>query len=201
MKLSEIRIIRSVLGEVKGGAWPVFLLKCWRKSRSLFRQSRWNTGPGAETDFVKRLALAAAMYKQLSVEVGKESAFDIVGRIVVQIGFEEQCVHASLMEGTWDAEFARLESFHDLMDEKGGPRFNTRTFLKREGGICHFHVTRCVFRDFFASVDALELTKLFCEVDRMFFTTEFPSVKFHRNGSWENTMAYGKKFCEFVFEA
>ena len=141
------------------------------------------------------------MYKELTAKYSEDMAFDIVRRIVVQIGFEEQSVHASNMEGNWETEFARLEAFHDLMDEKGGPRFNTRTFLQREENLCHFQVTRCVFHDFFYSIDVPELTRLFCEVDRVFFTTEFPSVKFHRNGSWENTIAYGKEFCEFVFEA
>ena len=201
LKVSEIRIIQSVLGDFIGRVWFVFLLSCWRKARSLFKNTKWDLESGPETRFVKRLALAAAMYRELTLKFGRETAFDIVQRIVVQIGFEEQSVNASQMRGTWDTEFSRLDAFHNLMDEKGGPRFNTRTFLQRDRNLCHFRVTRCVFYDFFSSIDVPELTKLFCEVDRVFFTTEFPSVKFHRNGSWENTIAFGKDFCEFIFEA
>lgn len=201
MKVSEIKIVRSVLGDVKGRMWFVFLLSCWRKARSLFKKTRWSMEPGPEAQFVKRLALAAAMYKKLTENFQKEEAFDIVRRIVVQIGFEEQSENASQMHGAWDTEFSRLDAFHNLMDVKGGPRFNTRTFLQRDESLCHFRVTRCVFHDFFGSVDVPELARLFCEVDRVFFTTEFPSVRFHRNGSWENTIAYGREFCEFIFEA
>ncbi len=201
MKVSEIRIIRSVLGDTIGRMWFASLLTCWRKARSIFKNTKWNLEPGPEAQFVRRLALATAMYKELTDKFGSETAFEIVQRIVVQIGFEEQSVNASQMHGTWDTEFSRLEAFHDLMDEKGGPRFNTRTFLQRDERLCHFRVTRCVFHDFFSSVEASELTRLFCEVDRVFFTTEFPSVKFHRNGSWENTIAFGRDFCEFIFEA
>ena len=200
MKLSEIRIIRSILGKVIGRIWFLFVLSCLRKARSLFKNTKWGLEHGPEAQFVKRLTLAAAIYKELTVKFGKETAFDIVQRIVVKIGFEEQSANASQMSGIWDTEFSRLDAFHELMDEKGGPRFNTRTFLQRDDNLCHFRVTRCVFHDFFKSVGVPELTKLFCEVDRVFFTTEFPSVKFHRNGSWENTIAYGKEFCEFIFE-
>lgn len=200
LKISEIKIIRSVLGDVLGRTWFVSLLSCWRNARSLFKDTKWKSEPGPEAQFVKRLTLAAAMYNKLSTKLGKDSAFDIVHRIVVQIGFEEQSVHVSQMKGVWETEFARLETFHDLMDTKGGPRFNTRTFLKRNGTLTHFRVTRCVFHDFFKSIGVPELTRLFCEVDRVFFTTEFSSVKFHRNGSWENTIAFGKDFCEFIFE-
>ena len=97
-----------------------------------------------------------------------------VRKIIVPIGVEEQSIHASNMQGPWASEYARLEAFHDLMDEKGGPRFNTRIFLRRDESVCHFNITRCVFHDFFSSVGTPELTRLFCEVDRVFFTGEFP---------------------------
>ncbi len=35
-----------------------------------------------------------------------------------------------------------------------------------------------------------ELTKIFYEVDKEFFPKAFPEFKFHRNGSWENTIVW-----------
>jgi hypothetical protein len=45
-----------------------------------------------------------------------------------------------------------------------------------------------------------ELTQLFCEVDIEFFSQAFPEFKFHRGDSVENTVAYGKDHCDFIFE-
>jgi hypothetical protein len=66
--------------------------------------------------------------------------------------------------------------------------------------MCHFAITRCVFNDFFTAVGTPELTRLFCDVDRRFFPEAFPGLRFHRGGSWENTIACGQDHCEFVFE-
>jgi hypothetical protein len=201
LKLSEIRTSGSVLGAVYGPSWPLVLIRCQREAGRIFRASRWSRQPGPEAQFVQRLTLAAAIYQKLLQKFEKDEAFDIVKRIIVPIGTKEQFEHASKMTNDWKDEMARLEAFHDLMDVKGGPRFNTRIFLERTSRICHFQITRCVFFDFFSEIGLPELTKLFCEVDRVFFPAEFPKIKFHRNGSWENTIAYGKDHCEFVFES
>jgi len=99
-----------------------------------------------------------------------------------------------------DAGMERLMAFNNLMDQKGAPRFNKREYVKQDENICHFLITRCVFNDFFAETGTSELTKLFCEVDHRFFPEAFPDFRFHRGDSWENTIAYGKDHCEFVFE-
>ncbi len=201
LKISEIKTIHSGLRDTIGRSWFFFLIRGWRNARVLFKSTKWGLEHSPEAKFVQRLALVAAMYKMLTVRMDKDEAFDVIRRIVVKIGFDEQSIHARKLGHSWKTEFDRLEAFHDLMDMKGGPRFNTRTFLQRDEDVCHFRITRCVFYDFFKSVDVPGLARLFCEVDRVFFTTEFPSVRFHRNGSWENTIAYGNEFCEFIFEA
>jgi hypothetical protein len=94
----------------------------------------------------------------------------------------------------------RLRSFNDLMDLVGTPRFNRREYIKQDDNMCHFIITRCVFSDFFNEVGTPELTRAFCEVDRRFFPEAFPGLRFHRSGTWENTIAYGRDHCEFVFE-
>jgi hypothetical protein len=104
------------------------------------------------------------------------------------------------METPEQGGMARLMAFHDLMDDRGAPRFNTRIYKEKTASRCHFVITRCVFMDFFAAVNAPELTRFFCEVDRRFFPDAFPDIGFHRGDTWENTIAYGKPECEFVFE-
>ena len=131
----------------------------------------------------------------------QDEAMKLMQEMLVTIGCQEQWGHLQAMEVRESAsEMERLSAFHELMDHKGGPRFNSRTFIRDDNDICQFRITRCVFYDFFSAVGAAELTRAFCEVDRRFFSAAFPGVAFHRGGSWENTIAYGKQTCEFVFE-
>jgi hypothetical protein len=48
------------------------------------------------------------------------------------------------------------------------------------------------------ALGTLELARLICEVDRVFFAEAFPELAFSRGDSWENTMAYGKPACELM---
>ena len=94
----------------------------------------------------------------------------------------------------------KLTVFNNIMSKKGIAKFNKLEYIRQDEDICHFIIRRCVFHDFFTEVGVPELTKLFCEVDKVFFSKAFPEFEFHRNGSWENTIAHGKDYCDFVFE-
>ena len=120
--------------------------------------------------------------------------------ILVPIGCAEQWDHLSAIDVAGKSPMDQLRAFNERMDEQGGPRFNVREVLRQDDEICHFTITRCVFYDFFAESGTPELTELFCEVDRRFFPEAFPGLRFHRGGSWDNTIAYGDDHCEFVFE-
>ena len=121
-------------------------------------------------------------------------------KLLVTLGCEEQWSHLNSLDLKGKGPMEKLMAFNNLMDEKGAPQFNKREYLKRNNTICHFIIKRCIFKDFFTEVEMAELTKLFCEVDKEFFPKAFPEFEFSRNGSCENTIAYGKDHCEFVFE-
>lgn len=193
-------IIKSVLRQEIGRTWPLFLLSCLLKRKGLFSNTRWAKNPGAEAAFAKRLALIASVYRALIEKSGREKAFSIIKEIVVPVGCSEQWTHFHSLGLSQEQGMGRLMKFHNLMDRKGAPQFNTRDYIKRNNTTCHFIITRCVFNDFFTEVGFPELTKLFCEVDTEFFPNAFPEFSFHRDGSWENTIAYGKVQCEFIFE-
>lgn len=120
--------------------------------------------------------------------------------LLVSIGCNEQWEHLKSVDVPEGAGMARLMGFNERMDRKGTPRFNKREYVKQDERICHFLITRCLFHDFFTEAGTPELTKVFCEVDRRFFPEAFPGFRFHRGDSWENTIAYGKDHCEFIFE-
>lgn len=50
----------------------------------------------------------------------------------------------------------------------------------------------------FTAAGTPELTRLICDVDRVFFAQAFPEFTFSRSDSWENTIAYGRPRCAFM---
>ena len=200
MKIEEIKIIKSVLSKEMGGSWPVFLIKCLFRNKSIFNKSHWSKSEGSESEYVRRLSFASAVYLELQTKFGKEKAFEIIKNILIPIGYNAQWEHFQSLEVSGKKPMKKLMAFNDLMDRKGAPQFNKRIYKKQDDNICHFVIKRCVFKDFFTEVGTPELTKLFCEVDREFFPKAFPEFEFHRGSSWENTIAYEKDHCEFIFE-
>jgi hypothetical protein len=202
MKIQDALTTRAILREELEAQWPIMLLKAAKMSGALFRQTHWVGSGGTEASFVRRLAFPAAVYFQMRdmARIGKERALRIVERMTLDVGCREQWSHMKSMRTAERSGMARLMAFHDLMDEWGAPRFNTRIYKEKTDSRCHFVISRCVFMDFFTEVGAPELTKCFCKVDRRFFPDAFPDFKFHRGDSWENKIAYGKSQCEFVFE-
>ena len=202
MKIQDALVVRAVLRKDLGAQWPIVLLKAVGKSRALFRRTDWATSGGAEASFVRRLALPAAIYS-LILDIprfGKEDALRIAGGLILEAGCREQWDHLESIETPERGGMARLMAFHDLMDDRGAPQFNTRIYREKTASRCHFVITRCVFVDFLSTVNAPELARFFCKVDRRFFPDAFPDFEFHRGDTWENTIAYGKPECEFVFE-
>jgi hypothetical protein len=200
MKLKESQIIKSILSASIGWSWPVVLLKALARKNAVFSKTRWSNTRGSESEFVKRISVALPLYVELRERIGREEAFEVMEELLVSIGCNEQWGHLNSMDVAQGAGMERLMAFNKLMDQKGAPRFNRREYVKQDENICHFLITRCLFNDFFTEAGTPELTKLFCEVDRRFFPEAFPDFRFHRGDSWENTIAYGKDHCEFVFE-
>ena len=199
MKHSESKIVRSVLRNEVGLSWIPLLVKSFTRKRAVFNNSHWANLEGAESEFTKRLSFASALYLELRNKLHKEKAFEIMRKILLPVGCNEQWKHLRTMENR-ENPMENLMGFNDLMDKAGTPRFNTREYLKQNDSVCHFVITRCIFHDFFSEAGRPELTKLFCEIDRVFFPKAFPDFEFHRGNSWENTIAYGKDRCEFIFQ-
>jgi len=200
MKLKEIQNIKSALSVSIGWSWPFVLLKVLAKKNALFSKTRWAKTGGLETKFIKRVSVAPALYVELGKWIGRDKAFEVLDELLVSIGCNEQWDHLNSMDVAEIVGMERLKAFNNLMDQKGAPRFNKREYIRQDEDTCHFLITRCVFYDYFSETGTPELTKLFCEVDRRFFPEAFPDFSFHRGGSWDNTIAYGKDHCEFVFE-
>jgi hypothetical protein len=47
----------------------------------------------------------------------------------------------------------------------------------------------------------LDAQQAIAEATREYWPQAAPEFRFHRGDSWENTIAYGKEHCEFIFES
>lgn len=200
IKKQKNLIIKNVLKKELGWTWLFFLVKCLILSKNLFNKSKWGKINNKESEFLKPYTIIIILYTKLKKKFDKDKAFEIMRNIVIPVGCIQQ---NTLLDETGlsdDDPMKRLMAFNNLMDIKGATQFNVREYIKKDKNTCHFKIKRCVYKDFFDSFGVAELTKLFCEVDKEFFLPAFPNFKVHRGGSWENTLAYGKSECDFIFE-
>jgi L-2-amino-thiazoline-4-carboxylic acid hydrolase len=200
MKYKEVRIAIPVLSKEIGWSWPIFLFVILSRKNDIFIKTHWHRVKGAESNFMKRLPIISAMYLELINRYNKEKALEIMKKVIVPIGLNESMTEFRSLHISEENQIKLLMRYLDLVDETGAGRFCIREYPEKTNNICHRVVTKCPFHTFFLEAGTPELTKYFCEVDQFFYAKAFPELNFHRGSSWENTIAYGKDHCEFVFE-
>ncbi len=200
IKKQKSLIVKTILKKELGFKWLFFLIKCSIRSKGIFRKSKWGKIENSESNFLKSYAVVAMLYLELKEIFDQDKAFKIMRDIVVPVGCIQQNALLAETNTSDDESMKKLMAFNNLMDKKGATQFNQREYVKKEDNICYFKIKRCVYKDFFDSLKIPEITKLFCEVDKDFFIPAFPNFNVHRGSSWENTLAYGKNECDFIFE-
>ena len=200
MKFSEINIIRGVLKKELGLQWLPLLVKCQIKKGGVFKQTKWAKETSIESRLAKRLSISTAIYLELSRIFDRDKAFEVMRKILVPIGTNEQLDNLDKWGVSEKSGMDKLLSFYDAMGKGGIGQFVQRTITEKNDKTMSFEVRNCFFNRFYQETGAPELTKLFCEVDIEFFSRAFPEFKFHRGDSLENTVAYGKDHCNFIFE-
>jgi len=200
MRFSEMSIIKRVLQKELGWSWPVFLIKCLIEKRRIYNQTHWAKETGVESEFAKRISLSTAVYQGLARRVGKDKAFKIMRGIIVPIGTREQLDNLDKWGVAQKNGMEKLLAFYDAMGKGGIGQLVQRTITQKNDSAFSYQVRNCFFNRFYQEAGTPELTQLFCEVDIEFFSRAFPQFKFHRGDSLENTVAYGKDHCYFIFE-
>jgi hypothetical protein len=193
-------ILKNVLQKELGWTWLFILMKCFIMSKWLFDRSTWGKEIGDRSNFLRQYAVLVVLYRNLKRKYGTDKALEIMRIIIIPIGCMQQ---RALLEETRLSDgdpMKKLMAFNNSMDNKGAARFNERVYVAKSSTICHFKMKSCIYKDFFDSFGISELTLLFCEVDKEFFIPAFNEFNVHRGSSWENTLAYGKSECDFVFE-
>ncbi len=187
------------LNKAAGLSWPFLLLGSLIRSKSIFKETRWaDETDNSEVRYVKRLAIASAIYRILSEKKGEDRAFDLMHDILISFGriTVRKRFHSVNLSGLSGMD--RLMAFNNYMTGQDEAKHNNREYLKQDNRTCHYIIKRCVVFDFFNDAGTPELTKLICEVDRHFFPGVFDEFDFTRGESWENTIAYGKPHCDFI---
>lgn len=200
MRIREFKIMKAVLSEEIGWSWPLFLIKCLVRKRAVFNNTHWASEKDSESDLAKRISISVSIYLNLSDKVGGEKAFEIIRRILVPIGTNEQLENLKSWNISHKKGMDKLLAFYEFMGKGGVGKFVQRMIIEKNHSNLSYEVRDCFFSRFYKEAGTPELTQLFCEVDREFFPKAFPDFEFHRGSSWENTLAYGKDHCKFIFE-
>lgn len=198
MRIKEGITAFRVLSKEFGWKLPAFLKNSMRRKRELLGIIKESNIE--ETEYVKRLPLISALFLELVSVSDEKKAINTLRKIIVPIGLSESMKGFHRLKDEHKTPMAYLVSYLDYVDEKGAGRFCERAYLEKSDHVCHRVVTKCPFHGFFSKVGTPELTQLFCEVDRVFYEKAFPGLVFHRGDSWENTIAYGKDHCDFIFK-
>lgn len=198
--MEPTEIIESVLSEEIGPTWTSFLTKCLNTQRAVFNNTHWAREKSEESEFAERLSIASAIYLNLVDKLGKEKAFEVMRKILVPISVNEQEGHLNSPDISNKKGMDRLAAFWDFTAKDGVGKFNQEAIIKQTSNVLHREVTNCFFARFYQETGTPELTKLFCDSDKEFYTKFFPDFEFHRGSSWENTIGYGKDRCTFIFE-
>ena len=199
MKLSEAGVMMGVLRKEAGLSMFPLLVRAQLAKGNVFRKTRWVGETGVESAFAKRLSISAALYHELLKKFDGEKAFTVMRRILVPIGTAEQLANLDTWGVSPKSGMEKLLAFYDAMGKGGVGRFVKRTIMEKNERALHFEVRNCFFKRFYEETGTPELTRLFCEVDIEFFSRGFPDFAFSRGDSLENTVAYGKEHCDFIF--
>jgi len=200
MRVDEVKIIGSVLGREIGLAWPFFLLKSLRKGNQVFNRTSWARNKRLESAFAKRISFSSGMYLLLKERYGESKAFEIMRQVLVPIGLNEQLRNLESLDVVGEGSMDRLKAFYDFMGKGGVGQFVERKLTESNKHSLKYKVRGCLFDRFYREAGTPELTKLFCEVDTEFFPKAFPDFKFYRGDTFENTVAFGRDHCDFMFE-
>ena len=167
----------------------------------MFQRTQWAGEKNTEAEYAKRLAIAVALYRGLIEKTNRERAFETMRRVLVPAGVSEMLEIENTLNASDQKGMDKLMAFWCFLDQGGGlGQVNQGKFIKQDGEVLHYQMTGCFFARFYQETEVPELTRLMCESDREYFPQSVPEFKFHRGDSWENTIAYGKDVCEYVYE-
>jgi len=149
MKLKETQIITSILRTRIGWSFPILILKARARKKVKLSETRWSSISGSESEFVRRISLAPALYVELEKSVGREGAFEVMEDLLASVGCNEQWEHLKALDAVEGTTMARLMAFNKRRNQKATPRINKRGYVEQNERICHFVITRCIFHNFF----------------------------------------------------
>lgn len=195
-----LRLTQSVAGIDTGRNWLFFIVRSLIGRRKFLHLAHWTHNSAEESHLLRRLSIIPAVYTELMKSFHRENAFGETKNIFLPLLLSEMMSFYRTLNLSMKDDMERLMEFRKAFDEKGAGKFCNREYIIQNHTSCHFIVTRCVYHDYFTEISLPELTKIFCEVDWLFYARTFPSLRFHRGNSPENTIAFGKTFCNFFIE-
>lgn len=167
-------------------------------SKLTFRKFKHSIKLDLPSDFIETTGFIAWMYIRLKKKLEKNIAFEIIRATILSSGLAIQ--QANFRNVEKPRTFENIVKYQQLNNQEGTTKLNTMEVIEQSKKRYEFHITRCLFKEFFAHVEVPELTSIMCSIDNAIFNSYLPEkLTFHRNGLG-NTFMSGHKYCEFVVE-
>ncbi len=198
--LRALPLLRVTLARHFGWRWPLALLRCFVRWRSLFAQTHWAGRSDDEARHVRALALIPAVYLVLRDRLGAE-ALAVTRQLATTILASENAriVREPSWAGLSDPR-ARWHAFFERAVARGVGAFNETECVSVDEERFHLRIRRCVFADLARDTGLPELARMTCDLAVPFCRDLLPAYDFRRNGSSESTLAYGHPHCDYLWE-
>lgn len=198
--LSFINTMKPNLKKFYGLFWWFHLKRNLLAIRFKMRRTSWAGRRDDEAKFASAFALLPILFLDLKKRnKGDETAGNkLIADLVKKendnlITNTEEFKNQKNVSGRWHTYF-------DKLLVKGVGAFNSNECVSLEPDLKHVRIHRCIYFDVAKELNATKVAQIICDADIDLHNKLFPPFVFHRNGSEENTLAYGAIACEYVWE-
>lgn len=204
LSIENLGAIRRHLRPALGWTWPKVLLRASKRDKEVFAATPWGregAEGSAEARFLKPLTAFASLYLELTERLGHDEASRVMRGVATDVAVNLDMHEARAFELARVSDpMARSRACEDTMWRRGpGAAFNRHTQVRSTDDVLHLRITRCVYHEFFVATGTPMLARFICDSDRVFFEKLVPELAFDRDGSWQNTIAYGAAHCDYVW--
>lgn len=200
MKFRDVKLFMATLVKHLKWSLPVVCLQAFMLQRTIVKKSSWAGRKDDEAAMVKRISIIPAFYQVFEKKFGSEKAKDILKEAVVPGSVMEQWDLLNQIPKDEGDSLDRLKRYWTEMNKRGVGRFNESKTVRSDDQVFQEQTTKCMYYNFMQEAGTPELTQIFCDSDSVFFPEAFPNLKFHRGDSPQNTLAYGRDHCDYIFE-
>lgn len=202
LTLKCINSIKPILKEEYGSKWLPFFMKSFIRGSKIYGTTKWASNKdNKEGSYIKSVSIVSGIYDCLKESREKDIALTIIEKIMYTLTHTTDSFEAKINNiHAINNPLLRWSKFYEKAVTTGVIQFNKIELLSHGQNRIHLRVKRCLFHDYFTEVGQAELTRFICHADKHSQAYLFEEYDFHRDDSWENTIAHDCAHCEYIWD-